>query len=44
MLALRSGANMLNIERLVDDMIMYGFVRCGKKIIYIYFQFDFVLR
>ncbi|CAF1159361.1 unnamed protein product [Adineta steineri] len=27
MLALRSGANMLNIERLVDDMITYGLVR-----------------
>ncbi len=32
MLALRSGANMLNIERLVDDMIMYGLVRFGKII------------
>jgi len=32
MLALRSGAKMLNIERLVDDMIMYGLVRFGKII------------
>jgi hypothetical protein len=30
MLALRSGTNMLNIERLADDMIMYGLVRFGK--------------
>jgi hypothetical protein len=31
MVALRSGANMLNIERLVDDMIMYGLIRFGKN-------------
>jgi hypothetical protein len=31
MLALRSGTNMLNVERLVDDMIMYGLIRFGKK-------------
>ncbi|CAF3706067.1 unnamed protein product [Rotaria sordida] len=30
MLALRSGTNMLNIERLVDDMIMYGLVRFNE--------------
>ncbi len=30
MLALRSGTNMLNVERLADDMIMYGLVRFGK--------------
>ncbi|CAF0731184.1 unnamed protein product [Adineta steineri] len=27
MLALRSGANMQNVERLADDMIMYGLIR-----------------
>jgi hypothetical protein len=27
MLALRSGTNMQNVERLADDMIMYGLVR-----------------
>jgi hypothetical protein len=32
MLALRSGANMQNVERLADDMIMYGLVRFGKYI------------
>lgn len=30
MLALRSGATMQNVERLADDMIMYGLVRFGK--------------
>ncbi|CAF2409246.1 unnamed protein product [Rotaria sp. Silwood2] len=30
MLALRSGTNMLNIERLVDDMIIYGLVRFNE--------------
>jgi len=30
MLALRSGANMSNVERLVDDMIIYGLIRFGK--------------
>ncbi len=30
MLALRSGTNMQNVERLADDMIMYGLVRFGK--------------
>jgi len=29
MLALRSGTNMSNVERLADDMIMYGLVRFG---------------
>jgi hypothetical protein len=38
MLALRSGANMQNVERLADDMIMYGLVRFGKYI-FIYFIF-----
>ena len=32
MLALRSGESMLNIERLVDEMINYGLVRFGKKL------------
>ncbi len=32
MLALRSGATMSNIERLVDDMITYGLIRFGKII------------
>jgi hypothetical protein len=45
MLALRSGANMLNVERLADDMLMYGLVRFGKilsSLIYIfYFLFFF---
>lgn len=31
MLALRSGESMLNIERLVDEMLNYGLVRFGKK-------------
>ena len=31
MLALRSGTNMLNVERLADEMIMYGLVRFGKQ-------------
>lgn len=31
MLALRSGTNMSNVERLADDMITYGFIRFGKK-------------
>jgi hypothetical protein len=30
MLALRSGTNMQNVERLADDMIMYGLVKFGK--------------
>ena len=30
MLALRSGTTMQNVERLADDMIMYGLVRFGK--------------
>ncbi len=45
MVALRSGANMLNIERLVDDMIMYGLIRFGKneKIYFRNFRFYFIL-
>lgn len=31
MLALRSGANMQNVERLADDLIMYGLLRFGKS-------------
>ena len=31
MLALRSGTNMLNVERLADEMITYGLVRFGKQ-------------
>ena len=30
MLALRSGGTMQNVERLADDMIMYGLIRFGK--------------
>jgi hypothetical protein len=30
MLALRSGATMFNVERLADDMIIYGLIRFGK--------------
>ena len=33
MLALRSGTTMSNVERLADDMIMYGLIRYGKLII-----------
>jgi len=33
MLALRSGTTMQNVERLADDMIMYGLVRFGKRFI-----------
>ena len=33
MLALRSGATMSNVERLVDDMIICGLIRFGNKII-----------
>jgi len=44
MLALRSGANMQNVERLADDMIMYGLVRFGKYIIFVNYSnwFDFL--
>ncbi len=40
MLALRSGATMQNVERLADDMIMYGLVRFGKY----YFCFFLIIR
>jgi hypothetical protein len=30
MIALRSGTTMQNVERLADDMIMYGLLRFGK--------------
>lgn len=36
MVALRSGTSMQNVERLVDDMIMYGLVRFGNFIFSIF--------
>jgi len=49
MLALRSGTNMLNVERLADDMIMYGLVRFGKinsiiDLFILFFFFFIIIR
>lgn len=43
MVALRSGGTMQNVERLVDDMIMYGLIRFGMfNIFFFFFFFSFV--